>query len=173
VDFGITCLRLNTDTQQHAYVLRDCEQDAPQYLKAALATANRLQDILTTPFQTGLSGNTVRLNTRQRAAAEGSRHRSIRTRSAFGHGAGPAIGMWDNQTGTLPNGETPLIPDSAFSIEPNVSSRIDGWDKEVKIMLEEDAYFDGTQVRYMAGRQTRFHLINQWGNDRIGSACTQ
>ena len=47
VDFGITYLRLNTDTQQHAYVLKTGETDAPEELKAALAAGNRLQDILT------------------------------------------------------------------------------------------------------------------------------
>ena len=36
VDFGITYLRLNTDTQQHAYVLKDGETDAPEFLKNAL-----------------------------------------------------------------------------------------------------------------------------------------
>ena len=46
VDFGITYLRLNTDTQQHAYVLRPGETDAPDALKSALARGNRLQDIL-------------------------------------------------------------------------------------------------------------------------------
>ena len=41
VDFGITYLRLNTDTQQHAYILRPGETDAPDYLKKAIA--NRKQ----------------------------------------------------------------------------------------------------------------------------------
>jgi len=42
VDFGITYLRLNTDTQQHAYVLKPGETEAPEYLKKALAEGNRL-----------------------------------------------------------------------------------------------------------------------------------
>ena len=33
VDFGITYLRLNTDTQQHAYVLKTEEREVPSYLK--------------------------------------------------------------------------------------------------------------------------------------------
>src|SRR5215212_8649739 len=45
-DVGITAMRLNTDTQHDAYVLRDGETDAPEGLKRALANANRLQDIL-------------------------------------------------------------------------------------------------------------------------------
>ena len=42
VDFGITYLRLNTDTQQHAYVLKRDEEDAPEYLKEAFKTGNRV-----------------------------------------------------------------------------------------------------------------------------------
>ena len=43
-DFGITYLRLNTDTQHLAYVLKPGETDAPAGLKAGLAAANRIQD---------------------------------------------------------------------------------------------------------------------------------
>src|SRR5262249_14295599 len=46
LDFGITYLRLNTDTQELAYALRPGETDVPAGLKAALATGNRLQDLL-------------------------------------------------------------------------------------------------------------------------------
>ena len=53
VDLGITYLRLNTDTQQHAYVLRPGENSAPDYLKSAFKKANRVQDILTSSFKTG------------------------------------------------------------------------------------------------------------------------
>ena len=53
VDFGITYLRLNTDTQQHAYILRPGEKDAPEYLKQALRNGNRLQDIFTGNFKEG------------------------------------------------------------------------------------------------------------------------
>jgi hypothetical protein len=47
VDFGITYMGLNTDQQQHAYVLRKGETDAPPSLKAALQKGNRVQDHLT------------------------------------------------------------------------------------------------------------------------------
>ena len=39
VDFGITGLRLNTDQQQHAYVLKPGETQAPESLVTALAVA--------------------------------------------------------------------------------------------------------------------------------------
>ena len=59
VDFGITYLGLNTDTQQHAYILRRDESDAPIDLKDALTIGNKLQDILTEEFITGRTGNEI------------------------------------------------------------------------------------------------------------------
>ena len=61
VDFGITYLRLNTDIQQHAYVLKTGETDVPASIKKAFANGNRLQDILTAQFKTGKSGNEMLL----------------------------------------------------------------------------------------------------------------
>ncbi|MCK4763541.1 MAG: aminopeptidase P family protein [Candidatus Aminicenantes bacterium] len=58
-DVGITYLRLNTDTQEHAYVLRVGEETAPPALVAALKQGNRLQDILTAEFKHGRTGNEI------------------------------------------------------------------------------------------------------------------
>ena len=75
------------------------------------------------------------------------------------HAAGPTIGMWDAQEGVPVKGDYPMFPDTVYSIELNAASFIPEWDKEIRIMLEEDAYFDGEQVRYISGRQKTFHLI--------------
>jgi len=72
VDFGITYLRLNTDTQQHAYVLRPGETQAPAGLRAALERGNRLQDILTGNFAAGRSGNEILARSLEQARAEGT-----------------------------------------------------------------------------------------------------
>ena len=58
-DFGITAMRLNTDTQHMAYVLREGETDAPAGLQHALANANRFQDILMEEMKVGKTGNEV------------------------------------------------------------------------------------------------------------------
>lgn len=160
VDFGITYLRLNTDTQQHAYVLKTGETDAPGFLKTALQSANRLQDILTANFKAGKTGNEVLKESREQAVAEGIVP-SIYTHPIgyHGHGAGTAIGRWDAQQGLPYTGDYPLHPDTAYSIELNAATFVKEWDKEIRIMLEEDAYFDQTGVRYIDGRQTEFILI--------------
>ncbi len=59
IDLGITYLRLNTDTQQLAYVLRPGEDKVPDYLKDALNVGNRLQDILTGNFKMNRTGNEI------------------------------------------------------------------------------------------------------------------
>lgn len=160
VDFGITYLRLNTDTQQHAYVLRVNETDAPSYLKKALANANRLQDIFTGNFKVGKTGNEVLAESRAQAIKEGITP-SIYTHPIgyYGHAAGTTLGMWDSQGGVPYTGDYPLHENTAYSIELNASTKIEEWGKEVRIMLEEDAFFDGENVHYINGRQKRFLLI--------------
>ena len=59
VDIGITYLRLNTDIQQHAYILKPGETAVPESIRLAFAKANRLQDILTSQFKEGKTGNQI------------------------------------------------------------------------------------------------------------------
>jgi len=160
VDFGISYLGLSTDTQQHAYVLKHGETDAPQGLHDALSTGNRLQDILTNNYETGLTGNEILKASLDQANAEGIRP-SIYTHpiGVHGHGAGPTIGLWDQQEGVPGKGDYPLYPNTAYSIELNVTTNIPEWNKDIRIMLEEDAFFDGEEVRYIDGRQTELWLI--------------
>ena len=77
-----------------------------------------------------------------------------------GHGAGPTIGLWDQQEGVPGRGDYPLYYNTAYSIELNNATYIPNWKKEIRIMLEEDAFFDETGVRYIDGRQTVLHLIS-------------
>lgn len=160
VDFGITYLRLNTDTQQHAYVLRPGESDAPDELKRALERGNRLQDILTSQFVAGRSGNDILAAALARARKEGI-NATIYTHPIgyHGHAAGPTVGLWDQQDGVPVRGDYPLYPDTAHSIELAAESDLPGWGKAVRIKLEEDAFFDGEKVWYIDGRQKSFHLV--------------
>ena len=160
VDFGITYLRLNTDTQQHAYVLQPGETTAPPYLKATFKTANRVQDIFTSNFKAGLSGNDILKAALAQCKAEGLKA-SIYTHPLgfHGHAAGPTIGLWDQQDGVPGAGDYPLYANTAYAIELNAAVTISEWNKEIRIMLEEDAFFDGDTVRYIDGRQTELLTI--------------
>ncbi len=160
VDFGMEYLRLHSDQQQHAYVLREGETQAPEYLQRALQNANRLQDIFTGLFVTGRSGNEVLKMAREQAIDEGIKP-SIYTHPIgyHGHAAGTTLGMWDSQQGVPVQGDYPLHANTAYSIELNAATYIEEWGKEIRIMLEEQGFFDGQTVEYMSGRQTEFLLI--------------
>ncbi|MDJ0759032.1 MAG: M24 family metallopeptidase [Woeseiaceae bacterium] len=154
VDLGITYLRLNTDTQQHAYVLRPGETAVPEDLANAFERGNRLQDILTGNFVAGRSGNEILAASLKQAEKEGI-VASIYTHPIgyHGHAAGPTIGLWDQQGGVPGRGDYPLYPNTAHSIELYAESSVPSWGKSVRIKLEEDAFFDGEKTWYINGRQ--------------------
>lgn len=159
-DFGITYLRLSTDTQHLAYVLKPGETDAPVGLRQGLANSNRVQDILTRHFAVGRSGNAVLALARAEAIAAGL-DPSIYSHpiGLHGHGAGPAIGFWDNQNAD-PRGAGAINANTAWSIELTTYAAVPEWcGQRVDFRTEENAYFDGTRVRYIDGRQTKLTLI--------------
>jgi hypothetical protein len=168
-DFGITYLGLNTDTQHLGYVLKPGERDAPAGLKAGLAAANGVQDALTSSFKTGLSGNAVLLVARSKAIAKGLDPVIYSHPIGYhGHAAGTPIGMWDNQE-PRDEGAAPVDANTAWSIELQAKFKVPEWGGQlVGFKLEEDAYFDGTSVQYIDGRQTRLHLIPRMGKPVAG-----
>jgi len=160
-DMGFHYLGLATDQQQHAYVLRPGESDAPRGLRAALAAGNRLQDIHLAQMRLGRSGNEVLHAALEEATAAGLQAQIYSHPLGYhGHAAGPIIGLWDRQSGLPGSGEYPLFDDTVYSIELNVVENIPEWDGQAaRIMLEEDAVLSGGEMRWLHGRQERFHLI--------------
>ena len=159
-DFGITYLRLNTDTQHLAYVLKPGETDAPAGLKAGLAAANKIQDAVTGSFKMGLTGNAVLAAARKAAIDQGLKPSIYSHPLGYhGHGAGPAVGMWDNQAGDE-RGALPVNPGTVWSIELSAFAPVPEWGgQEVQFRTEEDAFYDGETVRYLDGRQATLTLI--------------
>jgi Xaa-Pro aminopeptidase len=159
-DFGITYLRLNTDTQHLAYVLKPGETAAPAGLRAGLANSNKVQDFLTRAFKVGISGNDALAQARADSIAAGL-DPSIYTHPIghHGHGAGPSIGFWDNQKAD-PRGQGPIRANTAWSIELTSYAAVPEWGgQKIDFRTEEDAFFDGATVRYIDGRQTEITLI--------------
>jgi Xaa-Pro aminopeptidase len=160
-DVGICYLRLCTDTQEMGYVLRLGEDDVPDGLRKAMAIGNRWQDLLTAEFRTGRTGNEI-LAAATAAVERAGIVASIYTHPLgfFGHGPGPAIGMWDNHGQYPIFGDRKVRPSTAYAIEGNIKAQVPEWDDEwVQIKLEQSAIFDGSRVIYLAGRQTRWHVI--------------
>jgi Xaa-Pro aminopeptidase len=160
-DFGITYLKLNTDTQQMAYVLNEGEEDAPQGLRDALLQGNHLQDILLAEMKEGLTGNQVLASALKKAKDEGLKPSVYTHPLGFhGHAAGPTIGLWDMQGGVPGAGDYPLYPDTVFSIELNVLASVQEWGGQgVRIALEQDAAFTRSGCQFLDRRQTKLHLI--------------
>ena len=160
VDFGISYLRLNSDVQEHAYVLLPNETTAPADLVAAFNKTNRLQDILTTNFKTGRTGNEILAASIQQAKAEGIQP-SIYTHPIgfHGHAAGTTIGMWDMQQGVPGSGDYAMRPNTCYSIELNATHTIAGWNKPVRIALEQNGCYNGSSFEYLDGRQKTILLI--------------
>ncbi len=160
-DVGFHYLGLATDQQQHAYVLKPGEDDAPAGFKAALADGNRLQEILMQQMQVGRSGNQVLQKALGEAEAEGITPSIYSHPLGYhGHAAGPTIGLWDRQDGVPGVGDYELFDQTVYSIELNVTKAIpERGNRTFRIALEEDALlFDG-KMRWLDGRQTAFHLI--------------
>lgn len=165
-DFGITALRLNTDTQHMGYVLRDGETAPPAGLTAALGTANKLQDIVFNGIKAGRTGNEVLQASRQQMTRDGI-DGTIYSHpiGMHGHGAGPLIGLWDYQDGVPGRGDHVFQPGTWFSIELQATSKVAEWDDQpLRVGQEEDVILDGAGVvRWGYQRQTRFHLVRPVG----------
>jgi Xaa-Pro aminopeptidase len=140
-DFGVTALRLNTDTQHMGYVLRDGETDAPAGLKRALAASNRLQDIVVAELRPGRTGNEVlhaSLDQMRRDGIDGTVY--SHPVGMHGHGAGPLIGLWDRQEGVPGRGDAKVLPSTWFSIELQATTPVPEWNgQSVRMAMEEEA----------------------------------
>ena len=161
-DFGITYLRLNTDCQELAYVLKPGEKEAPDFLRDALKDGNRVQDFLTENMIAGRTGNQI-LAAALKAGKDAGLRPAIYTHplGSYGHSAGTTIGMWDSQGGVMKDdGENyPLNPDTVYAIELNTTVYIPEWKRDIRIMLEEAGYFGNDGFRYVNGRQEKLMLI--------------
>lgn len=161
-DFGITYLRLNTDCQELAYVLKPNETEAPKFLRDALKKGNQVQDFLTQNMITGRTGNEILAKALQEAKNAGLRP-AIYTHplGLYGHSAGTTIGMWDAQEGVMKDdGDNyPLNPNTVYAIELNTTVTIPEWKRDIRIMLEEAGFYGENGFRYVNGRQTKLMLI--------------
>jgi Xaa-Pro aminopeptidase len=160
-DVGSSSLGLRTDTQRNAYVLRPDEDDAPAGLRTALRVANRMQDLTTEVLTVGRTGNDVLAAARAAAAADGiDADVYSHPVGVHGHGAGPAIGQWDQQGGVPGAGDYPVHPDTVYALELAVHSPVPEWGGQcVRMALEEGIAVTADGIDYLDGRQTELILI--------------
>lgn len=161
-DFGITALRLNTDTQHMGYVLREDETEVPAGLQSALRNANKLQDILLAEMRPGRTGNEVLFAAQAVMRAEGI-NGTIYTHPIgdHGHGAGPLIGLWDRQDGVPGRGDVQLRASTWHSIELQATTEVPEWNGQpVRMALEEEAELTPYgQMQWVLRRQEALHVV--------------
>lgn len=161
-DVGITALRLNTDTQHNAYVLRPGETDAPAGLKKALANTNRLQDLLLQETRPGRTGNEILaavLTAMRAQGLDGTMY--SHPIGMHGHGAGPLIGLWDYQDGVPGRGDHRVIANMWFSAEMQTTTPVPEWGGQPVRMAQEEDFFVGGDgaPRWALRRQSSLHLV--------------
>ena len=161
-DVGIRYLRLNSDHQQWAYLLREGEDQPPEGFRKLLAEANRLQDVYMSEFRRGLSGNELLQRILTRARKEGIPNPKVYSHSLglYLHEPGPLIGLPWEQEHCGGRGDVRLEYNNAFTMESSVRDSLPEWGgQEVTLSLEEDVVFTREGCRPIGGRQTSFHLI--------------
>ena len=76
-----------------------------------------------------------------------------------GHGAGPAIGMWDQQDGVPGAGEAPVHTDTVWALELSVRVPVPEWGGQlVRMALEQGIALTDRGVEYLDERQTELIL---------------
>lgn len=156
-DIGISgkYIKLNTDMQWVAYMLEPDEKHAPKGLTELLACCSRFQDIVISNFKNQLSGNELFANAILQAKKEGLKPMLYtHPLGTFGHGAGPLIGIYDNQGFVEVKGERPVENSTCYALELNISGSLPEWDnQEVFIYMEEDICFND-KASFVQGRET-------------------
>ncbi|KAK4505415.1 hypothetical protein PRZ48_003378 [Zasmidium cellare] len=166
VDFGVTAMGLNTDTQHLAYVLApgDKEKDIPKGIVDGLKAGNRLQDLTRANMKIGLTGNQILKNILDDVHAEGLEGQIYsHPIGDWGHAAGPVIGMAFIQDGVPALGDLPLLKNMWYSVELFAEHHVPEKNATLKFFLEEDVYWNDEKEswEWVRGRQERFHLIKE------------
>jgi len=161
-DVGIKYLRLNSDHQEWAYILRHGEDDAPEGLRRLMAEGNRLQDIFMSEFKRGLTGNEILHNILERAKRENVPNPKVYSHSLgyFLHEPGPLIGLPWEQNLCEGRGDVRLEHNYSFTMELSVEAPVPEWGGQMmRMSLEQDVVYTQGVCWPMNGRQTKFHLL--------------
>lgn len=157
-DFGIRYMNLCTDTQRLAYVAKDGEDDVPADLKEAFKINNCFQDIVCSKFAEGKSGNAVFLEAKAQAVNEGIEAKLYsHPCNIYGHGPGPTIGLFNQQTAIPISGDVTMSYDSVYALELNTKGIFRG--EEITVFTEETVSFTKEGVTYLYPNRDKIYLI--------------
>ncbi|EPQ59127.1 hypothetical protein GLOTRDRAFT_33917 [Gloeophyllum trabeum ATCC 11539] len=165
VDFGVTAMSMNTDTQHMAYVLRtsEGESDAPEGHKEGIKKANRMQDIVLSQMQAGKTGNAVlQASLRQMKAENISGQIYCHPIGDYAHAPGAVMGFTNLPEYVPVLGELPILPNTWYSIELYAYHLVPERNETLRFRLEETVHWVDDQVgwKFVHGRQEALHLID-------------
>ncbi|KZT29243.1 hypothetical protein NEOLEDRAFT_1145031 [Neolentinus lepideus HHB14362 ss-1] len=191
VDFGVTAMGMNTDTQHMAYVLRtsEGETDAPNGLIEGIKKANRMQDLVLSQMKPGKTGNAVLQSSLKQMETESITGQIYcHPIGDYAHAPGAVMGKPISVSASLrimtflvgftnlPEyvpvlGELPILPETWYSIELYAYHFVPERKETLRFRLEETVYWVDEQRGwdFVYGRQERLHLINWPPSDVHGS----
>jgi hypothetical protein len=161
-DVGIKYLRLDSDHQEWAYILRPGEEDAPEGLRTLMAQGNRLQDVFMSEFKRDLTGNEILSNVLEQARKQSIPNPKVYSHSLgyFLHEPGPLIGLPWEQKRCEGRGDVKLEHNYTFTMELSVEAPVPEWNSQmIRMSLEQDVVYTRDGCRPIDGRQTKFHLV--------------
>ncbi len=161
-DVGIKYLRLCSDHQELAYVLKPCEKDAPEGIKNLLAQNNRLQKVFLAEFKQGLTGNEMLANMLAEAQKQVIPNPKIYSHSLglYLHEPGPLIGLPWEQKLNPGRGDVKLELNTGYTMELSIEDIVPEWDNQsIRAGTEQDVLFTETGCYPVDGVQTELHLI--------------
>jgi Xaa-Pro aminopeptidase len=160
-DVGLEYFGLQSDTQRLAYCLKEGETEASEGLKAAFKKGLEFQNIVCSKFKEGKTGNQIFSASVTEAKSKGF-DVMLYTHpiGIHGHGAGPTIGLFDNQNEIPVRGDLKLHKNTCYALELNIKEKIPEWDNRKQgIYLEQTVGFDGEQIIFFDDRQREFIVI--------------
>ena len=158
---GLTGMGICTDTQRNLYVGLPGEKEIPEEILAASRLGNKWQDILLHEFAPGLTGNQVFANAMsKRGEIEAMSY--CHSVGFYGHGAGPVVGMFDNQGPVPGKGEQVFYNNTCHALECNIRTHVPEWDgQEVCIMQEETIWLRDGKGAFMEGNRDKLYFLPQ------------
>ncbi|MGY1610127.1 M24 family metallopeptidase [Geodermatophilus sp. SYSU D00700] len=160
-DAGLTSLGLATDLQRSGYLLRHGETAPPPGLQAAWTAGTRVRALTAEALTAGRTGNEVLAAARAAADAEGlAAEVYSHPIGVHGHGAGPAIGRWDDQRGVPGDGDRVLHTGTVYALELAVRATVPEWGGQgVRLGLEEAVVLTPAGTSFLGSPQRELWTV--------------
>ena len=137
---------------------REGEIEVPEDLRNGMKVNNRFQDIVRENMKPGRTGNEVLMAALDQAKAEGIQATLYsHPCNMYGHGPGPTIGLWNQQSVIPVKGDIELDVNTTYALELNV--KVPCKNKDYYIYTEETVLLDENGVHFLYEGRDQITLI--------------